>query len=412
MLSVISLAVELGMLSPQEAKLAEARREALRKAGIKISIGQTLLERRFVAPADVKKLMAEFNKRITPNAPRKQGISAPAVKRLGSFEILECLSEKTHSRIYKARDLDSQRMVVLKVLPRMLKDDPHWSERFRRETELLHRLGHPNLVQAYDATEIEGCPAIVMEYVEGSSIGDRIENEGNIPEKESWLIGRDISRGLAHTAELGIVHRDIKPDNIVSSRGGKVKLIDMGFSKNLNEHDQLTMEGTTVGTPFYISPEQARGDRDLDVRTDVYSLGCTLYHMLTGSPPFHGDKIIEVMMQHLEAPRPDPRAIVPELCERTSKLIARMMAVDPARRPANPDAVIEEINELIPHLPKLNGPGNFSGVVRAAAIPSRKSDVFRIPARTGIEPEAVKPKTTFWSRLGAWWRRKKLRIKN
>ncbi len=202
-------------------------------------------------------------------------------------------------------------MVVLKVLPRMLKEDPHWSERFRRETTLLSKLAHPNLVQAFSSAEIEGCPAIVMEYVEGASLGDRIESEGNVPEKETWLIAREVARGLAYTAGVGIIHRDIKPDNIVCSKGGKVKLIDMGFSKSLSETDHLTADGTTVGTPFYISPEQARGERELDVRTDVYSLGCTVFHMLTGSPPFHGDSVIEIMMQHLEAPRPGSAQTAP-----------------------------------------------------------------------------------------------------
>ncbi len=287
-ISLTNLAVEMELISQQEAKLAEARQEALRRGGIKMTLAQTLIERRFIEPFQVPALMTEFEKRAAGNSLRASLLGSVPLRKFGHYELLEIISDKTHSRVVKARDTTVDRLVVLKILPASLKDDPQWAERFRRETLLLGKMAHPNLVQAFAAQEIDGSPVIAMEFVEGSTVGDRIEKEGFFPEKEAWLIGREVAKALAYAARMGVLHRDIKPDNIVCSRGGKVKLIDMGFSKSLTDSTHLTVEGTTVGTPFYISPEQARGTRNLDPRADIYSLGCTIYHMLAGAPPFWG----------------------------------------------------------------------------------------------------------------------------
>jgi serine/threonine protein kinase len=414
-ISLTALAVEMGMITQQEANLTEARQKALRRGGIKMTLGQTLLERHFIEPYQIKVLMKEMERRVGHGTLHQNKFAGVPLKRFGPYELLEIISDKTHSRVIKARDIAMDRMVVLKILPASLKDDPQWSERFRRETTLLGKMAHPNLIQAFAAQEVEGCPVIAMEYVEGLTIGDRIENEGFFPEKEAWLIGREVAKALAYAARLGIIHRDIKPDNILSSRGGKIKLIDMGFSKSLTDTTHLTVEGTTVGTPFYISPEQARGTRDLDARTDVYSLGCTIFHMLTGSPPFWGDEITEVMLKHIECNRPDPRELIPQLTHASADLVMRMMAVRPDKRPQSADAVVEEINAILPALPKLFGPvasGLSSGITPALPPPRKRSDIVRIPAHVqSVEiPQSVtaahvngskSARTGLWARIKA-----------
>ncbi|MEI6234237.1 MAG: serine/threonine-protein kinase [Planctomycetota bacterium] len=407
-ITLTALALEMGMITQHEALLVDARRDALRRGGIKMTLGQTLLERKFIEPFQIKPLMKEFERRTAQVAPPKQRLEN---KMFGPYKLLEIISEKTHSRIIRAHDTVMDRIVVLKILPSNLKNDPQWSERFRRETTLMGKMAHPNLVQAFAAQEIEGCPVIAMEYVDGSTIGDRIEHEGFLPEKEAWLIGREIAKALAYAARLGVIHRDIKPDNIVCSRGGKVKLIDMGFSKSLSDTTHLTVEGTTVGTPFYISPEQAKGTRDLDARTDIYSLGCTIYHMLTGTPPFWGDEITEIMLKHIECPRPDPRKLVPGLSQASVDLVTRMISVRPEKRPQTADAVVEEITAMLPLLPKLFGPtmsGLTSGL-NQTPIESRKlSDVPRIPAQaqTSDGPVVRKPNDApregVWARVKSW----------
>ncbi len=399
--SLTALAVELGMISHQEAVLTEARREALRRGGIKLTLGQTMIERHFLEPFQIRQLMKEHEKREAHSAVPREAHAEIANRKFGPYELIEVLSEKTHSRIVKARDTVMDRLVVLKILPNTLKNDPQWAERFRRETHLLGKMAHPNLVQAYAAQDIEGCPVIAMEYVEGSTVGDRIENEGYLPEKEAWLIGREVAKALAYSARLGILHRDIKPDNIVCSRGGKVKLIDMGFSKSLTDTTNLTVEGTTVGTPFYISPEQARGTRDLDPRTDIYSLGCTIYHMLAGAPPFWGDEITEVMLKHIEAKRPDPRGMISEISAASAELVMRMMSARPEKRPQTAEAVAEEITTLLPTLPKL-----FNPPPPVMQLPRKnQSEILRIPAQAPA-PEtngtSAEKSPGFWSRLKEW----------
>ena len=415
-ISLTALAVDLGMITGQEAQLAEARQKALRRGGIKMTLGQTLIERKFLQPFQIKVLMKELERRTGHGKLHQNKFAGIPITQFGPYELLEIISDKTHSRVIKARDTVMGRLVVLKILPATLKDDPQWSERFRRETALLGKMAHPNLIQAFAAQEVEGCPVIAMEYVEGSTIGDRIESEGYLPEKEAWLVGREIAKALAYAARLGVIHRDIKPDNILSSRGGKIKLIDMGFSKSLTDTTHLTVEGTTVGTPFYISPEQARGTRDLDARTDVYSLGCTIYHMLTGSPPFWGDEITEVMLKHIECKRPDPRSLVPQLTDVSADLVMRMMAVRPEKRPQSADAVIEEINAILPALPKLFGPaasGLTSGLSTALPEPRKRSDIVRIPAQVhsvDVAPAGAGAKSNGkkTSRSGLWARIKAL----
>ena len=383
-LTVVTLAEELGVISTPQARLAEARHQALRRGGIKLSLGQTLLERRFVTPLQIRGLMQEFAARTASLAPPRNPLAANGKRMFGQYELLEILSEKTGSRIIRARDTLMDRPVVLKILPNSMKSDAQWAERFRRETMLLGKMAHPNLVQAYAASEIEGHAVIAMEYVEGPSVGDRIESEGYLPEKEAWLIAREIAKALAYAARAGILHRDIKPDNIVCSKGGRVKLIDMGLSKSLADTTHLTVEGTTVGTPFYISPEQAGGTRSLDARTDIYSLGCSVYHMLAGVPPFWGDEITEVMLKHVEAKRPDPREIIPEISAGSAALVMRMMAVQPEKRPPSADAVGEEIAALLPTLPKLFGQAAAAPIAIAAP---RSNDVLRIPAKSASAPK-------------------------
>ncbi|HLX62218.1 MAG TPA: serine/threonine-protein kinase [Planctomycetota bacterium] len=390
--SVTALAVEMGLITQQEAQLAEARHKALHRVGIRLTLGQTLVERKFLDPAQIKTLMAEFDKRTAHAGLRRNQYAGVSLSRFGHYDLLEVLSQKSHCRVIKAHDNIMGRLVILKILTSSTKDDPSWNERFRREMQVLGKLSHPNLVQAYAAEEIDGCPVLAMEYVEGPTLGERIDKEGIFPEKEAWLIGREVAKALAYAAKQGIIHRDIKPDNIVCSRNGRVKLIDLGFSKSIDDRTQLTVEGTTVGTPFYISPEQAMGTRDIDPRADIYSLGCTIYHMLTGQPPFWGDQVTDVMLKHCEAERPNPRKLVPTLCEGTAKLVLKMIAVNPEKRPPSADAVVDEINALIPTLPKL-----YSGVQEAPQpiARSKVKEVMRIPAR----PPESSQKKGFWNRV-------------
>jgi len=396
---LLQAGVERGYLSAAQVEFILKRQSDLRRSGLEITAAQALLERRYLTSASLSALLAELQKRRQAQAGETAPQPEAPLRAFGQYEVLAVLSDKGHSRVLKARDTTLNRTVVLKVLPKNLAADPQWAERFRREAQLAGQLSHPNIITTFGAGEAEGCPLLAFEYLDGVSLGDRLEREGNVPERTAWQIAREVAKGLAFAAGKGVVHRDIKPDNVLCSRTGEVKIIDMGFSKSMADDSALTAAGTTVGTPFYISPEQARGTKELDSRTDIYGLGCTVFHMLTGSVPFLGESLMEVMVKHTEAPRPDPRSLLPEISEGSVKLVMRMMALKLEDRPPSMAALIAEIDALLPTLPEpeyLVRPA--VKVVRSAATASGKDGAQAPPPK----PPPRVPKPSFFSRVLDW----------
>jgi serine/threonine-protein kinase len=326
-------------------------------------------------------------------------------RNIGPYEIVEVLSEKGHARVLKARDTAMNRMVVLKVLPKNMVDDPQWAERFRREVQLAGQLSHPNIVTAYGASEVDGMPLLAFEYLEGLSLGERLESTGNLAEKTAWLIAREVAKALAYAASKGVLHRNIKPETILCSNSGEVKVMDMGLSKSMSDDTNLTTVGTTVGTPFYISPEQARGTKDLDGRTDIYALGCTTFHMLTGSVPFMGASLLEVMVKHNQAPRPDPRALLPEISAGSTTLVMRMMAVRPDDRPASAAELVTEIDALLPSLPEPEALVRPVVEVRRSetGVLNRAGEAEPAPPKPLAPKGPAVPKPSLFTRLMDWF---------
>jgi serine/threonine protein kinase len=272
--------------------------------------------------------------------------------KISQYTLLAEIEAHGGARVFRARDTVMDRPVLLKLLPKDLRDDPQFAERFKREMILAAKLQHPNIVTTYSGGEVEGNMIIATEFVIGVTLEDRLQREGNVPEKIAWLIAKEIAKALAFAAKHGILHRNINPASIFCAEDGKVKLGEFGLSKALTDQSNLTSAGTTVGSAFYISPEQAGGTEDLDPRTDVYSLGCTVFHMLTGSFPFMNQSMVEVMGMHVNAPRPDAHSILPEIGVASSELVKRMMAVSMDGRPASADALITEIDALLTALPE------------------------------------------------------------
>jgi len=352
--TVLALGLELGYLTPTQVQDTVALHKQLTRGKLQFPIEQILLQKRYITSAQFKTLADEMDlrrARMTTHSNLTHAQKMAALKFFGKFEIHSLLSEKGYTRVYKAHDATSDCLVVLKVLPANLSKNSQWIERFRREMYLAGNLHHPNLVTTYECGSAGGAPYIAMEYLEGVSIGHRLEREGNMPEQIAWQIGREAAKGLAHAEEHGVVHRDIKPDNILLTSDGRVKIIDMGLAKSLVVLTHVTAAGESVGTPLYMAPEQATGKAEIDARADIYGLGCSLYHMLTGTVPFFAESATEVMFSHVQAPRPDPREIVPELSDATSKLIRRMMAINVDERPASGRMLIEDIDLLLKWLP-------------------------------------------------------------
>lgn len=272
--------------------------------------------------------------------------------RLGTYELLECVGGGGMGRVFRARDLALDRIVAIKVLFRDQADDPDTLARFRNEAQSAARLNHENVVQVYFVGEEGALPYIAFEFIEGKNIRKLVEERGALSLAEALSYTFQIAEALAHAADRGVVHRDIKPSNALITAEGRVKLIDMGLARvqRVDPSADLTASGVTLGTFDYISPEQARDPRTADVRSDIYSLGCTLFYMLAGQPPFPEGTVLQKLLQHQGDEPPDVRQFRPELPEPVSRLVRRMMAKDPRRRFQAPRDLLAELLRLTEEL--------------------------------------------------------------
>ncbi|MGO8751861.1 MAG: protein kinase domain-containing protein [Thermoguttaceae bacterium] len=269
--------------------------------------------------------------------------------RLDQFELMNCVGGGGMGRVFRAQDTALDRTVAIKILSREQAADPETLLRFRNEAKTAARLNHENIVQAYCAGEAEGLAYIAFEFIEGPDIRALVERKGPLPLAEAVSYTFQIAEALAHAASRNVVHRDIKPSNVLITEAGRVKLIDMGLARMQKLNDpagDLTASGVTLGTFDYISPEQARDPRTADVRSDIYSLGCTLFFMLAGRPPFPEGTVLQKLLQHQGEEPPDVRVFRPELPEEVSKVVRRMMAKDPRRRYQTPAQLIRSLVSL------------------------------------------------------------------
>src|SRR5262245_7131105 len=247
--------------------------------------------------------------------------------------------------VYKAYQKGMKRHVAIKILRRDLTDDPRQVERLQREAALVGKLDHPNIVRGLDSGETEGLVWFVMELVTGESLRERILRMGRIPHDEAVRITRQLAEALDHAASLGVIHRDVKPGNILIAKDGTPRMTDYGLAKGESD-DALTQIDATLGTPQYISPEQARNPRDADVRSDIYSLGATLYAMLTGHPPFAGETMAATLTKVLYE-RPKPLAEeAPDTPPALAYVVERMMAKDRRHRYQTPGELLHDLRAL------------------------------------------------------------------
>jgi len=267
----------------------------------------------------------------------------PIGTRLEQFELLEYVGGGGMGRVFRAMDTTLGRPVALKILSREQAADTETLLRFRNEARSAARLNHDGIVQVYYVGEDAGLPFIAFEFVEGVNVRALVEQKGPLPLGEAVSYTLQVAEALAHAAQRSVVHRDIKPSNILIAANGRAKLIDMGLARLQaadNPAADLTASGVTLGTFDYISPEQARDPRVADVRSDIYSLGCTLFYMLTGRPPFPEGNVLQKLLQHQGEEPPDVRAFRPDLPDEVSRVVRKMMAKDPRRRYQDPSRLI------------------------------------------------------------------------
>jgi serine/threonine-protein kinase len=289
---------------------------------------------------------------ITPaqrdNVERQLQAQQYGIFHLLHYKFLRKLGEGGMGAVFLAEDTQSGRNVALKVLHRHFATNADFMKRFHREADAMGRLNHPNIVRAFSAGQDQGRHFIVMEHCEGETLDKRMKREGALPFEEATEIVTQVARGLQHAHAAGLVHRDVKPANVILA-GGIAKLLDLGLSKNIEGMDQtlLTQTGVTVGTPHYMSPEQARGERDLDGRADIYSLGATYYHLVTGATPFRGSSAFEVITKHLNETFPDPRDIREGISDGTVHVIRKMLAKDREDRYRDGGELLKDLERVV-----------------------------------------------------------------
>jgi serine/threonine protein kinase len=277
----------------------------------------------------------------------------------GRYRIGDVLGRGGMATVYLAQDEELERPVAIKVLAGHLADDPSFRDRFVREARLAAQLSHPNVVQIFDAGEDDGTPFIVMEYVDGHTLSDELDEVGRLDPERVVDLGVQVGAGLEHAHAAGLVHRDIKPGNLLL-RGddGTVKIADFGIARAA-EATRLTQMGSVLGTAAYLAPEQALGE-EVTASADIYSFGCVLYECLTGRPPYVFDTLAELAFKHQSEPICPVREIRPEVPAELEAVVMRCLARNPDYRPPSAAAIAEELQAASPEdatrpLPQASG---------------------------------------------------------
>jgi serine/threonine-protein kinase len=355
-----NIALSEGLITEGQLMEAMEIQSKLRSMGITPKkLGEILHEKGYVSSLQVQTILASQR-------------TAQESLRISGYEITEKLGQGGMGIVYKARQKSMERIVALKVLPRRLALNKEFIERFIREARASAKLNHENIISGIDVGDSDGLYYFAMEYADGESIDKIILRDGTFPEDKAIDMAIQIAHALEHAHKNGLVHRDVKPQNIILTKKGVAKLCDLGLAKTTDSKGPSSKPNVSVGTPHYISPEQAKGDSDIDIRSDIYSLGTTLYHMVVGEVPFTGTSPMVVMTKHLTERPSYPHIRNPRISRAFSNVIIRMMAKRADDRPQDPKELIQELEAL---------------TIRKPAVSGRKrSDSSRI-----IRPQASRP---------------------
>ena len=322
------VAVNLGLVTRAQVDECVSEQRKLRRDGTKRFIGELMRKKGYLSEDEIPLVCKALEDKIADD-------------RIQGYQIHRSLGRGNMAIVFAATQVNLDRTVALKILDPKLLFDSDFIERFVQEAQAAARLNHANIVQAYDVGSSEDLHYFAMEYVDGVTVKDLIEDSGGLDEDTAVDIIVQMARALEHAAKHKLVHRDVKPGNIMINKDGVAKLCDLGLAKRL---DQAGTEETVIlGSPYYISPEQIDGRADIDIRADIYSLGATMFHMLTGRPPFTGPTPEEVCLKHLSDPVPDPSRISSTITQRILPILFRMMAKQREHRYATAADVIKDL---------------------------------------------------------------------
>ncbi len=326
--------VDQGLATPEEVQQCLELQRALVEDANQRSLTDLLVENSYITERQAKRLR-EFAEA------ERSGQQIPGYKILGK------LGAGAMATVYKAKQLSLDRLVAIKVLPSKYNSNGQFIERFYAEGRAAAALNHPNIVAAYDVGKAGDRHYFVMEFVDGRTVYDDIVKHKRYNEKDALDITIQVAEALQHAHDRGLIHRDVKPKNIMITREGVAKLADMGLARAISDKEAAEAEqGKAFGTPYYISPEQVRGELKIGPASDIYSLGATLYHMVVGNVPFDGKNPSAVMHKHLKTDLVAPDHVRPDLSAGISEVIEMMMAKDPRQRYASCKDLIGDLRAV------------------------------------------------------------------
>jgi serine/threonine-protein kinase len=386
------LVVERKLATPEEVQECAHIRKELAQKDNERSLAAVLVDRGVVTQRQIDRLKSDIDA-------LRRGQEIPGYKlgpKLGSGAM---------AHVFRATQLSLDRPVAIKVLPRQLSESAEYVQRFYKEGRAAAKLNHANIVQAIDVGEAGGYHYFVMEYVDGHTLYDELAASKVFTEAEALRIIIQMARALEHAHAHGLIHRDVKPKNIMITKEGVAKLADMGLARQASDVAAAQAEaGRAFGTPYYISPEQIRGEVDIDFRSDIYSLGATLYHMVTGQVPFEGPTPVAVMQKHLKEPLLPPDHINTSLSAGLGEVVEVMMAKDRDRRYGSTTDLLLDLEAIQAGRPPLQArraiDGGLLKGLTGAKAPIEAAEP--APAAPGPElpPEPAPPAVT-WILLAA-----------
>ncbi len=330
------LAIEGRLITPDQFDIAMDKAKESKRP-----LADVLVEDGTIDATTADRLSKALKRIIKDERARTEG-GALVKKQIGGYRLIRRIGEGGMGEVYLAEQLSMHRTVAIKILHQKWADDEEFRKRFLLEARAAGKLSHPNIIQVYDVGKYQGLYYFSMEYIDGVTVDDLIRHEGPLGLEKIIDITLQTCEALEYLSTQGIVHRDIKPANIMVMKDGTVKLADFGFIQQAVVDRELMQEGTTIGTPDYISPEQARGERDLDVRSDIYSLGATVYHMLAGKTMYTGS-CSSVMRAHIDAQPPKLKSLRGDVPERLVEIVGKMTAKTSIDRHQTPHDVQQDL---------------------------------------------------------------------
>lgn len=358
-------AVDARLATPDEIQACIAKWEKLKAQGKSYRLSDILIKSGVVTASQLRRL----------SNPAEDS-AAQSFHQIPGFRIMQKIGAGAMASVYKAKQLSLDRIVAVKILPKKLSEDKEFVERFYKEGKAAAKMNHNNIVQAIDVGEFAGYHYFVMEFVDGETVYDELIRNRVYTEQAALNIIIQIAKALEHAHARGLIHRDVKPKNIMITKDGTAKLADMGLARLADDVAAAEAEkGRAFGTPYYISPEQIRGVMDVDFRADIYSLGGTLYHMITGRVPFDGNTPTQIMQKHLKEPLVPPDHINKSLSTGLAEVVEKMMAKDRNQRYQSTSDLLMDLTRIQQGLPPLQARASVANDVLANLADGSQHDV-------------------------------------